>query len=63
MKVDFLKKRAEEFLETVNYHLKRGQNNLAAFNLEQAYITSRCLPAEFSKNRMEKMKFLRILIF
>jgi len=112
-KVDFLKKRAEEFFETANYHLERGQNNLAALDLEQAtqlylkyylflklkdypqthsleelleglkkaypnkkleidkilkdrastigdleqaYITSRYLPAEIGKNRIEKMQ-------
>lgn len=113
VKANFLKERAEEFLETVDYHLKKSQNNLAALDLEQAaqlylkyylflkirdypathslekllkelkkvyphkkleidqilkeeastigdleqaYITSRYLPAEFSENRIEKMQ-------
>lgn len=36
MQVDFLKKRAEEFLTTAKYHLKKQMYHLAAFDLEQA---------------------------
>ena len=117
MKVDFLKKRAGEFLQGVEYYLNRGSYNLAAFNLEQAaqlylkyylflrikdypkthsleellkelakaypqqkpkinrileegasvigdleqaYLTSRYLPVEFSENRIKKMEKLVI---
>lgn len=35
MKVDFLKKRAEEFLKGFKYYFKERDYNLAAFNLEQ----------------------------
>ncbi len=112
MKVDFLKKRAEQFLKNAGNLFKKGVYALAAFNFEQAlqlylkyylflklkdfprthsirillieigkvytkeleirklieenisliadleqvYITSRYLPAEFNKNQIEKMK-------
>lgn len=36
MKTDFLKQRAEEFLENANELLKKGKYSLAAFNFEQA---------------------------
>ncbi|HHT9121008.1 MAG TPA: HEPN domain-containing protein [Candidatus Hypogeohydataceae bacterium YC41] len=119
-KVDYLKKRAEEFLKGAKFYLEEGNYNLAAFNLEQvaqlylkyylflklrdypkthsleellgglakvysdkrleiekilrkdasvigdleqAYLTSRYLPVEFSKNRVEKMQdFVKKLI-
>ena len=110
-KVDFLKKRAEEFLTGAIFHFKKGNYNIAAFNLdqvcqlylkyylylkirrfpkthslrellegigkeyrkqkevenllkkeasvigdlEQAYLTSRYLPVEFSKYQIENM--------
>jgi len=111
-KADFLKKRAEEFLKTADYHLREKIYSLAAFDLEQtlqlylkyyiflkladfpkthdliellkgigrvykketaiekilkekpnlisdlnqAYLTSRYLPVEFSKQQVENMK-------
>jgi len=36
VQMDFLKKRAEEFLKTADYHLKEGFYHLTAFDLEQA---------------------------
>ena len=36
VQVNFLKKRAEEFLKTADYHLKEGFYHLTAFDLEQA---------------------------
>jgi HEPN domain-containing protein len=119
MKVDFLKKRAEDFLLTAKYHFKEKMYHLVAFdleqavqlylkyvlalklrnfppthslkellravgkaykrekeieeiinknthlvaNLEQAYLTSRYLPAEFTKNEVEELeKFSKELI-
>jgi HEPN domain-containing protein len=118
-KIDFLKKRAEEFLDTAEYHFKKRMYHLVAFdleqalqlylkytlalklrnfppthslkellraigkaykkekeikkiinenihliaNLEQAYITSRYLPAEFTKREVEELeKFSKELI-
>jgi len=118
-KADFLKKRADEFFETADYHLKKHSYSLAAFDLEQtcqlylkyylflkikdfpkthflrellkgiekaynvrnkvkileeenvsvigdleqAYLTSRYLPSEFTKFQVEKMReFVRKLI-
>lgn len=118
-KMDFLKRRAEDFLATAEYHIKKEKYGLAAFDLEQAcqlylkyylflkirfyppthslkellsslekaydkkkketeklkekninlisdleqsYITSRYLPAEFTKKQIENMKkFTEIL--
>ena len=119
MKIDFLKKRAENFLTTANYHFQKEMYPLAAFDLgqacqlylkyylflklrrypkthslrellqgigkvykkqkaidkiikenvniiadlEEAYITSRYLPAEFFKEQVKNMKkFTRDLI-
>jgi HEPN domain-containing protein len=36
MKIDFLKKRAEDFLATAKYHFKEEMYHLVAFDLEQA---------------------------
>lgn len=36
VEMNFLKKRAEEFLKTADYHLKEGFYHLTAFDLEQA---------------------------
>lgn len=122
MQADFLKKRADEFLKTADYHIREKMYPLAAFDLEQAlqlylkyylflrikdypkvhslrelltdlgkayqrvpevekikeenvhliadldqaYITARYLPAEFTKTQVENMKnwvedFIRFL--
>jgi len=36
MKIEFLKERAREFLETAKYHFKEEMYHLVAFDLEQA---------------------------
>jgi len=119
MKLDFLKKRAEDFLKTAKYHFKEEMYHLVAFDLEQAlqlylkyflalklkkfppthslkellnalgkaynkekeiknlieknshlladleqaYITSRYLPAEFTKNQVKELeKFVKEIV-
>jgi len=63
MRINFLKERAKEFLAGAKFHFKKGNFSLVAFNLEQAYITSRYLPVEFSKYRIENMfSFVKKLI-